>query len=353
MKKRYFIIAFLLNFLIWVIASFTDYLALSGWELVDEVFTDFWQTALETAFLIVMASWFCRIVDYFFKDIPFSSWSMIAQCAILLVANFLTSALSGYIYSVIYPEMKLAGTHYLIMFSDALIIYFVTSLYYITAVLNRHRDIKEKNVLQENESLKVKNVSLRSELDKISIQTNNHFIFNSFNTLKGLIRKNPDDAELFVQEMSNMYRRLIRSRDEIVVPVAEELSFTKNYITLIGFRFTGIRFYINEGIADKNFFVVPISIQQLIENAIKHNRHGLEDNLEIRVDYNDEYVYVSNNILPREDSVKGTGTGLRNLSERYSLLSGKSVRIEEAQDRFTVFLPILYLEDLNYESFDN
>ena len=126
-----------------------------------------------------------------------------------------------------------------------------------------------------------------------------------------------------------------------------------DYVSVIRYRYSGISVSVDEGLAGIHGYVCPVSLQGLVENAVKHNRHGKENRLEISIRRDDEEVVVSNNLLPREDEVPGIGAGMDILKDRYSLLTDKEVKITEDEAYFEVRIPILYLEDLDYESIDN
>ena len=100
-------------------------------------------------------------------------------------------------------------------------------------------------------------------------------------------------------------------------------------------------------------YVVPVSVQMMVENALKHNRHGAEASLTIRIYKDGDRIVVENNILPRFDSPQKSGHGLKNLSSRYELLSGKQLTIENDGKTFRVGLPLLNSNDIRYESSDN
>ena len=117
------------------------------------------------------------------------------------------------------------------------------------------------------------------------------------------------------------------------------------YIEITRFRYNGISFILKDDIERTDGYIVPISVQQLVENAVKHNRHGKDDHLQIEIDIEDDFVRVSNNVLPREDEFDSTGQGLKTMQDRFLLVSQKGIKVVNDGHTFTVELPILYFED--------
>ena len=213
----------------------------------------------------------------------------------------------------------------------------------------RHR---AKHLLIRKRLKEEENILLHSKLKNLSLQTNNHFVFNSFSTLFGLIKTSPEDAEIFLQGLSRIYRYLVSNGAKSIVELKDELSFVNDYARLVQFRYTGISIHIDPLLFSVDGFVCPVSIQGLVENAVKHNRHGKENQLTIDIHQRVNSIVVTNNILPREDQVSSTGSGLTNLKERYSLLTEQEIMIFDDGGRFEVCIPILFYEDLKDESID-
>ena len=193
---------------------------------------------------------------------------------------------------------------------------------------------------------------LQSKLQNLTLQTNNHFVFNCFSTLSGLISTSPEKAEEFLQELSSVYRYLVSQGAKTVVSLSSEIHFIKDYISLVKCRYTGISFFLDETLTNLDGFTCPVALQSLVENAVKHNRHGKENPLSIRLFRDGEDIVVSNNKMERDSNAPGTRSGLRNLKQRFAMLTDKQVKIIDSPDRFEVRVPILYLEDLKDESID-
>lgn len=178
---------------------------------------------------------------------------------------------------------------------------------------------------------------------KLKRLVNPHFLFNSLNILDCMIcEEEPELASLYTHKLAGIYRYMIRSEDEDVVPLREELVFVNLYVDLLKVRFPK-GFEVNIDVPEEimSRFVPPCSIQLLIENATKHNAVNSENPLVVNVIYKDECVSVSNNIIPKETKTPSTGLGQKYIRQLYLDLSGKSIEINRTEDKYCVTLPLL------------
>lgn len=183
------------------------------------------------------------------------------------------------------------------------------------------------------ENIKVKYEALKNQLDP-------HFLFNSLNTLNGLIGMDEDKAHEYVDNLSSVFRYTLHSKN--IVRLEEEMEFTDAYISLLQIRF-GENFKVDYDINDKyrHYFIMPVSIQLLIENAVKHNVIHYKSPLLVKIRTNDKgNVVVSNRINPRPEKNIG-GVGLVNLTERYRILFGKDIEIRSTGGIFSVEIPLI------------
>lgn len=183
--------------------------------------------------------------------------------------------------------------------------------------------------------------SIAARYENLKSQVNPHFLFNSLNALSNLVYEDQDKAVKFIKQLSEVYRYVLDTRDQEVVPVDDELRFLESYIFLQQIRFGDkLRFSIN--IDNRNVFLAPLALQMLIENAIKHNVISQEDPLSIKV-YNDhEYIIVENNLQKKTNLIEPSSSlGLENICNRYEVLTSKKVEIIETPAAFTVKLPVL------------
>ena len=178
---------------------------------------------------------------------------------------------------------------------------------------------------------------------KLKRQVNPHFLFNSLNALDALVWEAPrEQTSMFIHKLASVYRYMIKSEDEDFVQLCDELTFVDMYVDLLKVRFSeGFEVEIDIKEEDKARFVLPCSIQLLIENATKHNAVGTENPLIIRVTSDGEQVCVSNNVIPKITRVQSTGLGQKYIRQQYLDLSGKEIRIENTAKEYTVTLPLI------------
>lgn len=191
-------------------------------------------------------------------------------------------------------------------------------------------------VLQEQ----MKREQLALQYETLKSQVNPHFLFNSLNSVSSLIKSDPDKAILFIQKLSEVFRYILEHKDNELCRVEEELAFLESYIFLQKIRF-GDNLTVHTDVSVRNQYVVPLSLQLLVENCIKHNVISKEFPLTIRIsDGNDGYVSVFNN-LKRKNVVSGGGLGLANIRSRYAFFTSRPVIITENEASFTVEIPLI------------
>ena len=179
------------------------------------------------------------------------------------------------------------------------------------------------------------------ELMLLKAQIDPHFLFNNLNTVDALIDKDPNSAKAYLNHLSKLYRYLIRTKDDEVVDLAEEVEFAENYMYLIEQRYgSAYQFSINNLNSRKNQLVPPGALQTVLENVVKHNTADRAQPIHTVVTINDEDITITNNIRPKYQKEETSGTGLSNLMARYKLLSEREVKID-ISDRYTISLPIL------------
>ena len=204
-----------------------------------------------------------------------------------------------------------------------------------------------KKTSLEKEQLVKENVL--SQLEGLKNQVNPHFLFNSLNTLVNIIPEHPETAVRFVQKLSKVYRYILEIRDTQTTPLSNELDFIKAYMFLLKERFgDNISVKIGENIdGEYEKEIVPLSLQILFENAIKHNIISVEKPLLIEVSIENERLIVKNNLQRKNQIQEGTGVGLQNIKNRYRLICNKEVDIIVTQHAFMVALPLLKTPELN------
>ena len=202
------------------------------------------------------------------------------------------------------------------------------------------RNWKKSVIMQEQ----LKREQLDLQYETLKSQINPHFLFNSLNAITSLIRKDPDKATLFVKKLSGVFRYVLEQKDKEITTVEAELGFVESYIFLQKIRF-GDNLVLNTDVTDREKFVVPLSFQMLIENAIKHNVISREYPLTISIySKNDDYIAFTNN-LRKKGPVATSGTGLNNIKSRFSFFTSRPVIVSKDETSFTVELPVLEKPD--------
>lgn len=180
------------------------------------------------------------------------------------------------------------------------------------------------------------------QFDNLKNQLNPHFLFNALTSLNSLIFENQKLASDFLQQLSKVYRYVLQNKDKNFVLLATELEFISNYVKLLETRFHGalkIQFNVNGESKDKA--IVPVTLQILIENALKHNIADRDKMLNIEIVTVGDYLVVSNNLQLRKNVETSNKQGLENLKSLYRFLTDRPVIVEPTDDRFFVKVPLL------------
>lgn len=197
-----------------------------------------------------------------------------------------------------------------------------------------------KHSVEETENLKREN--LKAQLDALRTQVNPHFLFNNLNTLSSLIPENPKHAVDFVQQLSKVYRHILEVKDEKSILLREELEVLNAYTFLLQTRFdANLKVNINVPQEKLQKKIVPLSLQILMENAIKHNIVSSDKPLHIDVFTENGSLVVSNNLQIKNQVNESTGIGLENIRNRYKLLSDVPVKVTSNDSNFTVSIPLI------------
>lgn len=215
--------------------------------------------------------------------------------------------------------------------ADLIVIYF----YYSNYITNNWIKAIEKNEELKRENLQAKYEALKN-------QVNPHFLFNTLNTLSGMVEQKSELATDFIRKLSDIYRYVLEQNDKELVSIKDELKFVEDYVFLSKMRFgEGLIFKVHRS-KDLNVQVAPLGIQMLVENAIKHNIISDEMPLKIELEMEDGFVIVRNNLQKKKTIHSGKEPlGLENLKKRYAYLSVVPVEVNETDGKFTVKLPTI------------
>jgi hypothetical protein len=227
---------------------------------------------------------------------------------------------------------RVLADNYIILstsFIMMLIIYF-SFLFYKHFQENK---LKEQKIIAGTANAKFE--SLKNQIDP-------HFLFNSLNVLSALIEENPANAQRFTTSLSKIYRYVLEQKDKELVSVQEELAFAETYMNLLKMRFeNSISFELPENFEQPEAKVVPLSLQLLLENCIKHNMASEQKPLHIKIFEKDNFLVVQNDLQKKAVLQDGKGVGLQNIISRYAILTNRKVIIQQNSTVFAVYLPIL------------
>ena len=188
-------------------------------------------------------------------------------------------------------------------------------------------------LLRENSQIK---------FETLKNQLNPHFLFNSLNVLSSLIKKDSDKAQNFVDEFSSVYRYTLDVIEKPVVELREEIDFAKSFLFLQKIRFdNAVNMEINVDVSKLNYFVPPLAVQTLLENAFKHNKATTENHLKIKIYNENDLLLVVNNLQPKIKGSDSKGVGLNNLRKRYELLGDELPQFSVTEKEYVAKIPLI------------
>jgi len=255
---------------------------------------------------------------------------IITMITLALIRTILVVGYYGKPLNQFLKDEKLS--YYVVGFIITLIVTLFFHAFYFYKELQKQK-ITEQKIIAGTASAKF--AALKNQLDP-------HFLFNSLNVLTSLIEENPRMAQKFTTSLSKVYRYVLEQKDKELVTVDEELKFARTYMTLIQLRFEdSIVFDIPDKATNADAKVVPLSLQILLENTVKHNVVMPERPLHIKIYEKDNFLVVENNLQPKEVIKQSSGVGLGNVMQRYALLTKRKFSVYKTEDAFIAELPIL------------
>ncbi len=200
---------------------------------------------------------------------------------------------------------------------------------------------------------RLKNVELKAEkfekemalaqFEALKNQISPHFLFNSLNILVSLVHENENLSEQFIKKLSKAYRYILEQKEQMLVNLNTELEFIESYTFLLKIRFEN-KFEVQievPGEIQNWYRIAPLTLQMLVENAVKHNRMSIEEPLLIKIYSNEKFLIIENPLQAREEAPPSTGMGLQNIINRYSFLTELKVEYGARQDCFIVSIPLV------------
>ncbi len=192
------------------------------------------------------------------------------------------------------------------------------------------------------EAQELKKANLQSQLDSLKAQINPHFLFNSLNSISSLVHLSPEKASDFIDELSSVYRYLLRENNRELCALEEEIAFIKAYFNLLKTRHgKGIELSIDIPKQYSYFLIPPLTLQLLFENAVKHNIVSASRPLHIRIYAADNTLFVENNLQKKRIAVASNKIGLNNIMAKYQLLNQPAVSVFQEETKFQVILPLI------------
>ncbi|NTV84155.1 MAG: histidine kinase [Bacteroidales bacterium] len=262
--------------------------------------------------------------------------------------RFFLQSLSGVLIALFWILLVRLSLNYLvspgklIIFIDEMMILFLVIFLILTlnfADLGHFLVERYRKSLAELEKFRKENAEYQFEM--LKLQLNPHFLFNSLNVLSSLVYEDQAKSAEFIRRLSDVYRYVLDNRHKELVTLREEMEFIRAFTFLQGLRFQGMidfRFNINDSLLDRK--IAPMTLQLLVENAVKHNVASRKMPLWIEVVTGENDIIITNNLQPKEEQA-GTGVGLKNIISRYKFLSGRKVQIINENLVFKVVIPLI------------
>lgn len=342
--KQYFVIAFILSVTIALILRFPMIMGMIFREDDDhhrsgiEVGLNRFFIEMAITFLVAFAMF---VMNYFILK-PTEKHTNL-KIKNILISVFLTFALVSFLNHLLFEVSSIleplpTGRRHKEEFD---ITNFFVSAIVIGCTLIIRLIYQKQNYELENEKLRTE--SLQSQYESLKNQVSPHFLFNSLTAMKTLIRESPDLAGKYVDHLSQVLRYTLQSNEKKLVTLQEEMDFTDSYLFLIKMRYdTNLIIQIEIEQSKKHLLLPPLTVQTLVENAIKHNEISKRNPLTILIRTGkEETLMVSNQIQEKLTSEEGTGIGLSNLSKQYLLLGTRSILITQENNEFKVEVPLL------------
>lgn len=224
------------------------------------------------------------------------------------------------------------ASNYIVASVFTLIIILIVHLVYFYKEFQENK-VKEQKIIAGTANAKFE--SLKNQIDP-------HFLFNSLNVLSSLIEENPENAQKFTTSLSKIYRYVLEQKDKELILLNEELNFAKTYMNLLKMRFeNSLTYEILVEDIDPEAKVVPLSLQLLLENTVKHNIISEQKPLKILIYITSNYLCIQNDYQKKEILENRQGVGLQNIINRYGIITNRKVLVEKTENYFTVKIPIL------------
>jgi len=284
-------------------------------------------------------SGFARVIITFLAGI---CWISLLLTAGVLLGNFVTT---GIIDWTVFDGSSITFNHRRFMMGGLLGFSFLSACLIFPVLWITYEVIYHFAKLQhsEKEKERLEKEKLKAELQQLKGIVNPHFLFNNLNSLSSLIIENPENAQSFLDELTKVFRYLLRNNETELTSLSQELGFIKSYYNLLQTRYgEAIRMDIKIDPVVEDLLIPPLTLQLLVENAVKHNRLQKDDPLNIElITAKGNKLAVRNNVLKRVGPVESTGIGLQNINARYRMLKQPGVEIEKDDHFFAAVITLI------------
>ena len=272
----------------------------------------------------------------------------------LILAVLFTQALHLILSSVVsvlqqsWPSLSLKSKNsplppevftYIRRVNDVFSVVIMLSAFYLTINLRAFQQLKDVQLKTE----RLEKEALLSQFEALKNQLSPHFLFNSLSILTSLIHEDIDLSEQFIKRLSKAYRYILEQRNQDLVLLKTELDFIKAYTFLLQIRFEN-KFDVLIDVPQERQLqtqIAPLTLQLLVENAVKHNRMSIQERLQVRIYTQADWLLVENPVQARDQPEPSTGVGLQNITNRYALLTNRPVSYGEEGGKFIVKIPLL------------
>jgi two-component system, LytTR family, sensor kinase len=289
--------------------------------------------------MVLLGRYFDKILPW--QNIPKKINIRLAlETLITTITAAMIISLIAFVLDRFYPEMMQGKRA--VMYFDNITVAIVVNMIALGIIEGNSIFLMLKESMLNTERLKRENIE--SQFEVLKNQVNPHFLFNSLNVLSSLVSQSPEKAREFIGEFSRIYRYIFDVGNEAVIEVGRELDFINAFISLNQKRHgENLRCSVNVSLEALNRFIPVLSMQILVENAIKHNEISDQHPLKIEIYDEDDLLIVKNNFQPRIEKQESLGIGLTNLMERYHYLTDQKPVFIKKDNEYIASLPLLQI----------
>ena len=266
---------------------------------------------------------------YIYKNMKSKYWIIAIYFIAVFIIPFVLSLVNLYI------------TFDNILIKITRLLLFISTPYFFFLTLATHTYFIY--LINKQEKLNLKQIGLEASLkyQQLKSQISPHFLFNNISVLTGLIEENQEKAVKFSEDLSKIYRYFLDQETQDLVTLKEEISFANKYIALLKVRFENALIFNNNVKHADALYILPMALQQVFENVVKHNELSIDNPIVVTLSINDDFLVVSNTLHPKLSVKTSKPTGLENIKNRYAYFTDEKIIINKNSNLFTIKLPLL------------